>query len=154
MTTTHRAPHSISGPITPTDALAFWHTLRSAGISTLSPRLLALSIVGLCKENTLCATCGGEIDTGLRTDDPGEALEAAARIEDGAIVCPMCGKAYPIELGSLISEEEAELLGLPIHIDGGGDEHIDLSIELRAFRQRSEAEIPGSTERPASRRQR
>ena len=154
MSTTNIAPHSVSGPITPTDALAFWHTVRSDGISTLSPRPIALGIVGLCEEDPLCANCGGEIATGLRTNDPGQALEAAARIEDGAIVCPMCRKAYPIELGSLIPEDEAELLGLPIHIDGGDREHIELRIKLHAFRQGSEAEIPGSTERPAFRRQR
>ncbi len=134
MTTPLSAPPSVSGPITPTDALAFWHILRSDGISTLSPRLLALGIVGFCEKDTLCAKCGGEIDTGLRTGDPGEALGTAARIEDGAVVCPACGKAYPIELGSLISEEEAE--------------------QLHAFREGSKAEIPGSTERPASRRER
>jgi hypothetical protein len=39
-----------------------------------------------------------------------------------------------------------------LHIDGGDTEHIDLKIELHAFRQGSEAAIPGSTERPAPRR--
>jgi uncharacterized protein YbaR (Trm112 family) len=134
MTTPLSAPPSVSGPITPTDALAFWHILRSDGISTLSPRLLALGIVGFCEKDTLCAKCGGELHNGLRTGDPGETLGTAARIEDGAVVCPACGKAYPIELGSLISEEEAE--------------------QLHAFREGSKAEIPGSTERPASRRER
>lgn len=124
MSTAHSAPHSVSGPITPTDALAFWCTVRSVGVA------------GLCKEDTLCANCGGEIAPGNRTGDTAEALGAAVHIEDGAIVCPVCGKTYPIELGSLISEKEAELLGLPIHIDGGDSEHIE------------------STERPASRRER
>ena len=114
MSTTNIAPHSVSGPITPTDALAFWHTVRSEGISTLSPGLLALGIVGFCEEGTLCENCGCEIATGLDPDEPEEALGTAARIDDGAVVCPACGKAYPIELGSLITEEEAELLGLPI----------------------------------------
>lgn len=87
------------------DALLYWHTIATGSDGAhLDPEALSGGVVRVLDGDHECSNCGREVLTG-RTGDDYENTKPK-RVERGLVRCAHCGRAYPIERGSIISASE------------------------------------------------